>query len=197
MKKYILLSFLFCLSLVACAQTEKGNFLIGGSLSLSRSSQTISSTDITSTSFNINPSVSYFVMDRFATGLMTSYSYGRSTSESVGGTAKTTSSSEGVGPTVRYYFPLGDKVWMFPEVDYLWNWNHTTLEITSAPTSESKSNNKTLRLGLGVAYFIAKNVGLEGIVYYQDFTTSNSSSSNTTSINFRIGLQIYMLRNHD
>ncbi len=192
MKNCIFLLILICLALTTRAQTEKGNLLIGGGLSLSRSSQTISSSDITSTSFGLTPSVSYFFADQLAAGVITSYSTSKSSSESPGGTIKSTNVSSGIGPTIRYYFPLGEKVWLFPEADYVWNWNHTTIESAGTATVDSRSNSQTFRIGPGVAYFIAKNVGVEGIVYYQH--VNNEASSSNTSINFRIGLQIYILR---
>ncbi|HWA35893.1 MAG TPA: outer membrane beta-barrel protein [Cyclobacteriaceae bacterium] len=198
MKSCLFCFALICIAIVTEAQTEKGNFLIGGGVSASRSSQTISSSDITSTSFGLTPSASYFVVDRFAAGLITSYSVGNATTETAGGSVKTSNVSSGIGPTIRYYLPLGEKIWLFPEVDYLWNWNHSKIEAFGSTPTDSKSNSQTFRIGPGLAYFIAKNVGVEGILYYQNVNNNNTSAStstSTSSINFRIGLQIYILRN--
>jgi hypothetical protein len=201
MKNCIFLSILICLSLVTRAQTEKGNFLVGGTITASTSSQTLGSTDITSTSFGISPSVSYFFAPNFAAGLITSYSYSTSKSESSAVTSKTNILSSGVGPTVRYYFPLGGKVWLFPEVDYLWGSSHTQSSSNGTVTNDLNGNTQTFRIGPGVAYFITKSVGVEGLVYYQNLNqdqtlvspgSSATFSSSTSGINLRIGLQVYI-----
>jgi hypothetical protein len=170
------------------SQTEKGNFLVGGSLTLSTSNQN----DISSTSFGLSPNVSYFFADRFAAGLITNFGLSGSSSDAIG--FKNTSSSIGAGPTVRYYFPVADKLYLFPELDLIWSRNHT--KSTQSPpatpgTTENTTNASTFRIGAGAAYFIAKNVGLEGFLYYQNVDINGSS---TSGVNLRVGLQVYILR---
>jgi hypothetical protein len=168
------------------AQTEKGNFLVGGSMNMSFSDQNNTS----SASFGLSPDVSYFFIDRLAAGLITNFNIGGSSSDASG--FKANSSSIGAGPTVRYYFPVTDKVYLFPEIDLIWSHNHTKITSPPAATIETTSNSSTFRIGAGAAYFIAKNVGLEGFLYYQN--TSMSSSSSASSVNLRVGLQVYILR---
>jgi hypothetical protein len=201
---YVLL-IIFAASNVS-AQTEKGNFLVGGTLTASNSSNNIGSVDATATGFGISPSVSYFFADKFAAGLITNYSYSATKSESGGVTSKTNILSNGIGPTVRYYFPLGEKVWLFPEVDYLWGGSHTQLRSNGAVTNDLKGSTRTFRIGPGVAYFITKSVGIEGLLFYQNQNQDQTSaspansvtfSSTTSGINLRIGLQVYISRSNE
>src|SRR3954462_4606306 len=105
MKHVISMLLLISFASIALAQTEKGNFLVGGTLTANRSSQSVSFTDITAASFGLSPSISYFVVDRLAAGIIANYSYSTSKSVTSGSTSNSQLLSDGFGPTVRYYFP--------------------------------------------------------------------------------------------
>ena len=173
------------------AQTEKGNFLVGGSMGLSHSSNNNNNL----TAFSLSPNVSYFFVDNLAAGIMLNTAASRSTTD--GSDNKTTTSSISAGPTIRYYFPVTEKFYIFPEMDLLFG--SSTSKVTNPPITEttSKTNQTVFRLGAGVSYFIAKNVSLEGFLYYQDqnLRVDSGASTSTSSINFRVGLQVYILRN--
>ena len=74
MKKITILSALiFCISLLANAQTEKGRYMVGGSVGFSSQKQKSEfgniSTDVgTSTSINLTPSFGLFVADERPSG---------------------------------------------------------------------------------------------------------------------------------
>lgn len=177
----------------AFSQTEKGNFLVGGSLSFTNSKNG----DLTFNSLSLNPTISYFFIENLAVGVITPYTY---SNNSFGGIT-TNSNSYSIGPTVRYYFPLNEHWAIFPEVDYSAGWQKSH----DNTASTSSTNIHLFRGGAGATYFINKNVGIEGFLYYQDSRTdytyynsampsNNFTSTKVTSINFRIGLQIYLAR---
>ncbi len=175
----------------AFSQTEKSNFLIGGNMSLGHSSTDNS----TSSGFSISPNISYFVINNLAAGAMISSSYSQSTTTVGSIKFDSNSSSIGAGPTVRYYFPVSEKIYLFPELDMVFAKSTARNTPDGSPTVESTNTQSIFRVGVGGTYFIAKNVGLEGFAYYQNLNSSASSTSTTTSsINLRIGLQVYILR---
>ncbi len=174
----------FVLTLPAFSQTEKGNFLIGGSLSFSTSKANGSN----SSSISLSPAISYFFLDRLAAGLITPLSFGNTTDSSIPSDFRTSNYS--IGPTVRYYFPIVPQWAVFPQIDYSYGWQSSKYNyMTTSNTTKTTSN--LFRAGIGITYFIAKNVGLEGILYYQSI---NGNGSTLSSVNFRVGLQIYLAR---
>lgn len=166
------------------AQLEKGNFMVGGSLLLNQAKSDYSDPNVSTTnrhrfSINFNPKVAYFFTKRFSAGLSIPYYYNRNSSSS--------STTLYIGPVVRYYFPFG-KWAIFPELSYLWG--------KQTFRGAEVSTNNSFAAGVGSTYFINSHVGIEGLLFYRknqdkqedDFTFTN------TSLNFNIGLQIYLNR---
>lgn len=192
------------------AQTTKGTFLLGGSLSFQSgkskynySSSTFNS-ESKSTSFSIRPSISYFVIDQLAVGLVMPYSYTKIKSDGVQSTGTTYT----IGPVVRYYFPLGDQWAVFPEVAYSygWLWTKTPNFVPATGDYETlKLNGHTsiFQGGVGLVYFLNPSIGVEGKIYYQNRTDSEERGGRTgvvptgidnSSFNFSVGLQVYFAR---
>jgi hypothetical protein len=172
MKK--ILSCLLSTLLVAAfvnAQTDKGDWMVGGSLSFN--------TTEGATSFTFNPNVGHFFGRNFAAG-----------AEMVISTAKLgelRSTSLGIGPFARYYFELKEPVFK-PYV-------HGGFSVASVRTKlfgDSETETATgFILGLGGAYFINRNVAIDGLAGY-NYTKVENSDGNGGFI-FRIGFQVHLL----
>jgi len=192
-------------------QTEKGTFLLGSAVKGSSTKTENRITGIgyaswtkqTSLSFTISPDLSYFVIDRLAIGLTTPYTFIRTKN----GDAKSTVNSLTVGPQVRYYFLLGSHWAIFPEASYSygWLWDRTPYaDFTTTPITVRYYNTtlttSTLRGSVGAVYFLNKNIGIEGKVYYQHLKSSYDDNeqevpltvtSKSPAVGVSIGVQIY------
>jgi hypothetical protein len=201
MKINVTLQFLLYFCFMACVsfgQTDKGSFLLGGSIGFAHNNTTTYITNAGSTetkSFTINaqPSVSYFIIDRLAVGLITPYSYSKKNDKYAGSKWTSTDKSYSVGPVVRYYFPLGGEWAIFPEASYSfgWTWNNDLTDKT-----------RVFQGGVGLVYFLNQSVGVEGRAFYRNEHTNyeevagvyRAKSSDEPTFNFGLGVQIYFAR---
>lgn len=171
MKRNVVSVFAFLLiGLAASAQTEKGNWLVGGNLNLNTASQ--------NTNIGLTPSAAYFFLNNFAAGANVNFNYAK-----FGGNKTTTF---GVGPFARYYFGTLN-IRPLLEADL----NFTSNKIRPASGSISTTENGTgFFLGGGLAAFINRNVALEGLAGY-DHTSVNGGSGGFV---LRVGFQVYLSR---
>lgn len=174
MKKLLFASALFLLSAGAYnanAQTDRGDWMVGGQLSFNTTSG--------NSSFTLAPSAGYFFGKNFAGGSELTLSFGKF------GDAK--SSSVGIGPFLRYYFELKEPQFK-PFV-------HTSLGfISETDKFAGQKTTNTARnffLGAGGAYFINQNVALEALLGYNNSKVENLSAEG--GFLFRVGFQIHLL----
>jgi len=212
----------FCFLVIAgYGQTEKGTFLLGSTLKFSSSktknnmSSVSNTTYATSTyeykqiSVSIDPSASYFVADRLAVGLITPYSYTRTKR----GDTNEHANAYSIGPVIRYYFLLGNRWAIFPEASYSYGWTWSRGPHVdfigfpnTAPTTHYYTTTETTRTfhgGIGGVYFLNKNVGLEGKVFYQSVRNSFDYEhevdpavvrSKLPAVSLSFGVQVYFSR---
>ncbi|WMX14849.1 MULTISPECIES: outer membrane beta-barrel protein [unclassified Aureispira] len=184
------------------AQTKKGNFMIGGELGLSTASSTVSvngseTEGSSATQFNIAPSVGYFFVNNFATGIGIDY-----TLSTVKNNNRDELDSDLLfGPFLRYYIPFGDKA-LFFETDF--GYGNSTDNITINNEQQlAVTNVFAFSIGPGFTIFSNDNIGIEALAKY-NFASSNSiltangvettSYSLTHAFDFSIGLQVYLGR---
>ncbi len=170
MKKIVLGLFaILALGLVASAQTEKGNWLVGGNLSLNTAKQ--------NTQISINPSAGYFFLTNFAAGANVNLDYSKFGQNKV--------TTFGVGPFARYYFGTTN-IRPLLEADL----NFTSSKIKSGTTNvgSTTENGTGYFLGGGLAAFINRNVALEGLAGYNHTSVNGGSGG----LNLRIGFQVYL-----
>ncbi len=184
------------------AQTQKGNFMVGGEVGLSTSSSTVnvdgSETEGSSaTQFNIAPSVGYFFANNFAMGIGVDY-----TLSTVKNNRRDELDSDLLfGPYMRYYVPFGDKA-LFFEVDF--GYGNSTDNITVNNEQQlAVTNVFAAGIGPGFTIFSNDNIGIEALAKY-NFASSNSvltangvettSNSITHAFDFSVGLQVYLGR---
>lgn len=170
-----LLVFLF-LGFAATAQTEKGNWLVGGTLGLNTSKN--------NTNINFSPAAGYFFLHNFAAGAALNLGYSKIAFNKV--------STFGIGPFARYYFgtmnirPFGDAELSFDSQ------KSKTTSSSSSTTVASTVNSTSVFFGAGLAGFINRNVAIEGLAGYSHTSTNVTGSANTGGFNLRVGFQVYL-----
>lgn len=182
MKKVL---FLFIISLFTCqtlsfAQFDKGKFLVIGSLDFTNETLKYDNNQIAGsnstiiypifvreTSFELNPTLGYFVSDLWAIGLsggigfgngLIKYSPSSLVDESVG---KTNTASLGV--FMRKYWVWTDKFSLFAELSAKHNWGSTRQKKNNSSSQEANilPHTYTAQTSLGLNYQIIPKLGVE------------------------------------
>lgn len=159
-------------SAVVNAQTDKGDWLVGGGLLLN--------TTKGNTQFTLMPNVGHFFAKGFAAGaemVISSSKFGiRRTTEL------------GVGPFARYYFELKEPVFKpFLHAGFSVLSTRVKDEGEEAETETGRS----FLFGVGGAYFINDNVAIDGLIGYNHTKVENVSGQG--GLLFRIGFQVHLL----
>ncbi len=171
MKKVILILSIAAIATTgAFAQTEKGNFLLGGSAEF-KSEKTGSGTAVTSA--GIAPTIGYFVHPDLAVGATLDIS-----------TVKDSYTSFAIAPLVRYYFlPLGDHAKLFA--------NATIGFGSMKPKSGSSQSLTAWEISAGPAFFLNSSVAFETVLAYSSVKFKNAADA-TNSIGVKLGFQIHL-----
>lgn len=174
MKKLLIASALLLLSVIsfnANAQTDKGDWMVGGQMAFNTTSG--------NSSFVLAPSAGYFFGKNFVGGSELTLSFGKF------GDSKT--SQVGVGPFLRYYFELKE-----PQFKPFIHTSFSVLSQTDKFAGEKTTNTaRNFFLGAGGAYFINQNVALEAVLGYNNSKVENLDSRG--GFLFRVGFQIHLL----
>ena len=154
----------------AIAQTEKGDWLVGGLLQLNTAKN--------SSSFEFSPNAGYFLFNNFAFGakIVTAY-------EQLGDLNIT---SFGVGPFIRYYF-TESKIKPFFAGDF--DVQNQKFKTNLGSETENAFN---YFLGGGTAFFINDNVAVEALLGFRH--TKVKDKEGNGGLNFRVGFQVYINR---
>ncbi|MBI2730520.1 MAG: porin family protein [Sphingobacteriales bacterium] len=159
------------LSTSVSAQTDQGDWMVGGQLSFNTTSG--------NSSFTLAPNAGYFFGKNFAAGSEVTLAFSKF------GDAK--SSAIGVGPFARYYFELKE-----PNFKPLVHASFGVASVTNKFLGEKTTNTaRNFFIGAGGAYFINSNVALEGVMGYNNSKVESSPSEG--GFLFRIGFQIHLL----
>lgn len=176
MNKIILIAaFIVCfVASQSFAQTEKGNWLLGGSASFNTNTNSASYTII-----QLSPLIGGFVANKFAVGASIPLSYYKDSYRRI--------SSLGLMPFVRYYFATTEKSSLFGHAAF--GIETATIKYSSgSPYVGEQNNNSTSGIvGLGYTYFLNKSIGVEGLLNYN----WSNADYNVSSIGLNIGFQIY------
>jgi hypothetical protein len=167
-------------TLVATAQIQRGNVLVGGELS----NFDLGLNESGSFVMGITPKAAWFIRDNTAIGAYTSFTFE---------TAKGTNSkiTYGVGALARQY--KSDNA--IPAV------RHTRMFLEASVGIDGTNDNRTtpktstnglgLGIGPGIAYFITPNVGLEALLKYNGIIGFGTEPT-TSRLNLGIGFQVYL-----
>lgn len=194
MKKrtFTILIFFFALSQTLLAQTEKSNFLIGGT-----ASYTINRYDFGSNRLvNISPSIGYFFANKWVAGVNLPFTYQKSDTRAYTTPVQIYSFSSGV--FLKRYLALSNRWQWFGQAAYNYQWYRNNLNDvfgSSGNPVDFNQNSWEASLGLGVTYFFNQNIGLEGLLKY-NYRNQGSllATEPQSNVNFNIGLQIYLGR---
>ena len=213
MKKILLLFASICIvasGLQAQVQLEKGKFFAGVTSTMSlggsegselfglgfsstkyRYGTDAPETHYKSVTYNILPKGGYFIMDNLAAGLEIVLSGYREKDTDDGDLSTTT--SLGVGPFVRYYYPL-EKIYPFAEAEVLFGSHKDVWE-----SSEDKYPMFMFGISLGAALPLGDMVTVDGSIGYthatwswEDVEDGGTSKEICSGIGIRIGFSIFL-----
>lgn len=145
----------------AKAQVAKGNFLVGGNVSVMSNTMKMEVLEekTTTTAFGISPRVGYAISDKWVVGVMAETAFGTVKMEEEGLDGKTQTSSIAPGLFVRNYNNIGgSKFAIFGEANVSYGFGSTKVEGTKTMSSTSINAN----IEPGIAYFVTKCLMLEG-----------------------------------
>ena len=163
MKKIILSLVLSGIFISVNAQTEKGDWMVGGRVDLNAAED--------ATHIGFSPGAAVFVAHNFAVGGNLVLDYNKS------GDTKIT--SFGIGPLFRYYFT---NAMVKPLIQVAVN--YVSVKV-SGPGFSATNDAASFFIGGGAAVFINQNVALEPILGYTN-TDGNGGFS------FGLGFQVYL-----
>ena len=150
------------------AQTEKGDWIIGGRVDLN--------TGENSTQVRFNPGAGYFVINNLALGGNFAIEYAKS------GDVKAT--NFGLGPFARYYFGRSNARPLLHTA-----FNYISSKVKGPSTSITNNGINFLAAG-GVAVFINQNVAVEILAGYSH--TKYEDFDGSGGFNLGIGFQVYL-----
>ncbi|MDL1913643.1 MAG: hypothetical protein FDW93_03855 [Bergeyella sp.] len=182
MKKLVLGAFVLGTALFSTvnAQTQKGNLLVGGNVGNVNFGVSKGST----TSVNITPKAAYFFKDNVA----------------VGGYADLGFAKVGDGPSAftyafgalgRYYLASNDLPNFSKHGNFFLEGNLGLGGDNSTQKDGSNSVGFNYGIGPGYAYFLTKNVGLEGLLKFTG-NLGGGNSGATGKLVFGLGFQVYL-----
>ncbi len=179
MKKKIIitLALLFSAGIIANAQIQKGNVMVGGNfadINLGLNNPNV---------FNINltPKAAWFVQDNVALGGYVNF--GLQTAKN-----SNTVTSYGIGGLGRYYTGTDVEVIKHGRI-----FGEATIGVGGVNVSDGGGNTNGLNFsaGPGFAYFVTHNIGLETLLKYNGLVGFGSQTyQNNISLSF--GLQVYL-----
>lgn len=190
MKQIITLLFLFFF-FNANAQIDKGIWLVGGTGNFLSSNYENSGPTFSSKSnrvdIAISPNVGYFVLDKLALGLKTSFTKYKEQITGTGGLYSNVNRFS-FGPFVRYYFLEKDRQYnLLTEVNYQYGL------YSFKPT---KGNSNSFNAAIGPVIYFNTSVGLEFLLgYYNTKETIKQNGDNIikqSGFQVSIGFQIHL-----
>jgi outer membrane protein len=170
MKRIIFAGFLSVLLITVNAQTEKGDWLVGGRIDIN--------TGDNSTHIGINPNGGYFVIRNVAVGGNLMIDYSKT------GDGKVT--DIGIGPFARYYFGNAKaRPLLQAGISFI-------SSQAKGPGFSNTNSGSNIFLGGGVAIFINDNATIEILTGYSN--TKYKGFKGSGGFNLGIGFQVYLSR---
>lgn len=186
--------------------TNKGNFIIGGTMGFSAANsdveQTLNGETISeraeASQINVAPSLGYFFADNFALGFGMDYTL--NTVRQPDG--RSIDSDLLFGPFGRYYFPAGTDKAFFIETNFGFGSSIDEAELNG--TSQAVNTNVfAVGVGPGFTIYSSDAIGIEALVKYNHARSNSSTTVENASVNtitltnqvdFSVGLQVYLSR---
>ena len=189
MKTFIASLILLFIGLTSLSQAQdnyitKDLYRISGSVGMGYNSQKDNVLDLSSTSFDFAPGVSYLITDNIELGIGIGYNYSEQKIKfkDLPSEYKTIVSSFSIGPGIRYYF-TNKGIIPFAGASFLYN----ATGLHGAQQNEISS----LAFDCGISYFLSSSVALEPSISYKYSFGTNDETFNQ----IRIGAGInYFIR---
>ncbi|MGU3375621.1 outer membrane beta-barrel protein [Chryseobacterium sp. M5A1_1a] len=206
--KKILLAGAVALFGLSNAQIAKGTTYVSGQLGYSQNENNNNDTKIES--FKVLPTVGYFVNTNLAVGLGVGYKNDKTTVTTEGSIAgasfvnenKNTTSAFVVAPFVRKYWTLGDKLYIFGQLEVPMEFGQyksekestSTIGSTTTNTSSSDKSNYTsigVNIKPGLDYFLNKNWSIEATFGEFGYNTNKLNVDGAKRVNdYKFGLNL-------
>ncbi|MGY0040921.1 outer membrane beta-barrel protein [Pedobacter sp. NJ-S-72] len=208
MKKLLLsLIAVSALAFTTQAQTEKGKFMLGGNVEFD--SNKANGASKANTTFNIVPSVGYFVTDNLAIGTGVGFQTSKNHVDVAGTVAGFTTKKQAfvVAPFARYYKGITEQFKFFSDKSVPMAFGNNKLGDNDGNNyaKVSKSTEIGVALSPGFAFFPSKKFGIEFSVRginYNDITIKDNNDNKiggnkefNVAANFfapKIGVQFYL-----
>ncbi len=188
-------------TITAKAQTEKGNFLIGGQTLLNFSfdnskwkSDNDDGKNYKRTNFMFSPKVGIFVVKGFAIGVELPVSYYNTKYES---DTKYRATSLGLGPFLRYYFG-SSKIKPYIHDNFAFGYYTSKNEHSSGSIFENKYVFFSGKIGGGVGFFVNEKVSIDlGLTYSYEYDISTEDNDDgridiINGIDLEIGVMVVL-----
>jgi hypothetical protein len=170
MKNFLLSLVLVSVFIAADAQTEKGDWMLGGNFRLNTSNN--------NTVIALTPDAGLFVINNLAIGGNFIFDYSK-----LGNIKRT---DFGIGPFLRYYFTNADvRPLLQGSLNFVSSRNKT-------PIDSYTENGVNYFLGGGASFFISDQVSIDGLMGYYHSKYSESSGSGGFALS--VGFQVYILK---
>lgn len=170
----------------ADGQITKGNWLVGGTGSFSSQFEKTSTFNANGIQIRVSPDIGYFVVDKFAVGVMPSFAYSKVKYN--GGAA--ISHQVSIGPFIRYYFLKPEKIVnIFAAIAYQYG-------VISNDNASASQYSNTFTFSAGTVAYFNSSVGIELTANYEIYNSPNASMSANTFI-LGIGFQIHLKKEKD
>lgn len=188
------------------AQIAKGTAYLSGSVGYSQEENNNNNSKVEN--INILPTVGYFVGTNLAVGLGVGYNNDKVTTTTTGNIGDATFTNENeltqdaivVAPFVRKYWTLGDKLYIFGQLQVPMQFGNVKTETssvitdgTTVVTNSESTENKYTSIGVtvkpGLDYFLNKNWTIEATIGefgYNNFKPKNAEAIN----NYNFGLNL-------
>ena len=203
--KNIILSIWLCasLSLAANAQTQSGNFFLGGNINWDNSEN--ETNDVNSSALglrtneqntlNAQTTIGTFVRDNLVLGLLVNYDNRKEESYYSENNSYSLYKTKGisVGPFVRKFFPLSEKFSFYTQgnVGYGRSSNRQTSgSINQRNSSRSENNSFVAALKPGLVYFATNKFGLDLSVQGLQYAAGKEKDSDNSFSRFDAGFNL-------
>jgi hypothetical protein len=176
--KNIFVVFFVLMTGYSFAQTEKGNFLVGGTAGFQSNSN--------NTTIAFSPNVGYFIAKNFAVGASSTLSSVKEDYQKI--------TTFDIGPFARYYVGHSNfKPFGLVQLGYL----SYTVKDLDPPTSKSSIDGFGFTVGVGGSAFISRDVAFETIFGYnsQRYATADPVNNISLSLGFQIFINSH-IKNH-
>jgi hypothetical protein len=174
----------------ANAQLTKTNWLVGGNGKFSSIKGTNSSPSITYdskyTDLTFSPNIGYFILDKFAVGIKSSFNWEKNITYPPGG-GTTDQRRFMLGPFVRYYLLSYDK-----QLNFL---IEPAFQFGTYRAGAAKGSNNTVTTMAGPVFYFNSSVGLELLAgYYLMKENVGNLSATRKGFQLSIGFQIHLMK---